>query len=152
MQPGSSGHASPLSTSWTKTYCIYPRYCSRNSSEAWKTKESVDSNQATFSQNQFCGFFKALFRGTGSENHLQNDLITRNDGDGVYGAVGPQKVKIWWTGWIYLLCSYCYNNSKKDNHFFFYNFLDGKSPEKYLLRKKWINAVSRKDFKHTTGH
>ena len=46
---------------------------------------------------------------------------------------------------------YCFSNSKKDKHLSFYSFPDGKSKEKQLLRKKWLQMVSRKDFVPTNG-
>ena len=46
----------------------------------------------------------------------------------------------------------CFNNNKRDKHLSFYNFPNGKSKEKQILREKWINAVSRKNFKPTIGH
>ena len=46
----------------------------------------------------------------------------------------------------------CFNNSKRENYLSFYTFPNGISKEKKLLRKRWINMVSRKDFKPTLGH
>ena len=46
----------------------------------------------------------------------------------------------------------CFNNSKRENHLSFYHFPNGISKDKQLLRKRWINMVSRKDFKPTLGH
>ena len=46
----------------------------------------------------------------------------------------------------------CYNNSKKQRNVSFHTFPNGKSSEKKLLRKKWINLISRKDFVPTSGH
>ena len=41
----------------------------------------------------------------------------------------------------------CFNNNKS-----FYNFPNGKSEEAQMLRKKWINLVSRKNLSPTIGH
>ena len=107
--------------------------------------ENADSNQATCSQNQFSSFFKSSCTGTGSENHLQDDLIARNDSDGANSpVVRPRKERRSGGQGGYTYCvPGCYNNSKRDNHLSFYNFPDGKSSEKELLRKKWIHAISR---------
>ena len=46
----------------------------------------------------------------------------------------------------------CYNNSKKQRNVSFHTFPNGKSNEKKLLRKKWINLLSRKEVVPTSGH
>ena len=41
----------------------------------------------------------------------------------------------------------CFSNSKRDTNLSFYNIPNGKSKDKQLLRKKWLHAISRKDFR-----
>ena len=115
--------------------------------------DKVESCQPASSQNQFPSFSKSSCTGTDSGSDPEHDLTTRNGSDCVNNDIKPQKERRRGGRGGYTCCvPGCYSNSKKDKHLSFYNFPEGKSSEKQMLRKRWIHAVSRKDFQPTIGH
>ena len=46
----------------------------------------------------------------------------------------------------------CFSNSNRDVDLTFFVIPNGNSKEKILLRKKWLQMISRKEFQPTDGH
>ena len=109
------------------------------------------SNSATVqARNESPSFFKNSCPGINliSEDREPGDIESRSH-EGDRPGTEDVKRRRGGTGGYTCCVPECFSNSKRNPHLSFYNYPDGQSEEKKLLRKRWIHLVGRKDFKPT---
>ncbi len=119
--------------------------------------ENNDEIADVVQENHCSSFFQSSCPSSGNFDHsLKGDLLRSGKKSDELrprpSTTADRTKKSGGKGGFTCCVSLCFNNSKKHPNLSFYNFPNGKSKEKQLLRKQWIHMVARKDFKPTIGH